>query len=43
MAYQDALQNEADGDGDSLGVFDGDDYKTLMEMEEFKSQVSQIK
>ena len=40
----DALQNEADGDdGDSLGVFDGDDYKTLMEMEEFKSQVSQIK
>lgn len=26
-------------DAESLGVFDGDDYKTLMEMDEFKSQV----
>ena len=27
-------------DVDSLGVFDGDDYKTLVEMEECKSQDS---
>jgi len=27
-------------DAESLGVFDGDDYKTLMEMDEFKSQES---
>ena len=40
LAFEDALPN--DPDGDSLGVFDGDDYKTLMEMEEFKSQVFYI-
>ena len=26
-------------DGDSLGVPDGDDYKALVEMEDFQSQV----
>ena len=35
------VDNEViNNDAESLGVFDGDDYKTLMEMDEFKSQVS---
>lgn len=33
------LDHDMANEGGSLGVFDGDDYKTLIEMEEFKSQV----
>ena len=35
----DILDHDMANEGGSLGVFDGDDYKTLIEMEEFKSQV----
>ena len=38
------VDNEViNNDAESLGVFDGDDYKTLMEMDEFKSQVSKTR
>ena len=30
---------EYGGDGNSMGAFDGEDYKALLEMEEFKSHV----
>jgi len=41
MAEEEADEDQQlTADGDSLGLLDGDDYKTLMEMEEFKSQDS---
>ena len=37
------LDQDMANENGSLGVFDGDDYKTLIEMEEFKSQVNRNK
>ena len=34
--------HQDDQDDDSLGVLDGNDYKTIVEMETFKSQVGNL-